>query len=259
MTKTSRLPDRPSAIAEERPVAMVYNDIAHAVMMATPEDLQDFGLGFSLSEGIIDDPSQIFDIAVEETAKGISLNIELAAEPFALLKARRRALVGRTGCGLCGLESLEAFDQVLTLAGSVPRGAPVASRAIIHKAQAALRDQQRIFKETGAVHAAAWVDLTQGIQVVREDVGRHNAFDKLIGALRARSMDLTQGFALLTSRASYEMVHKAVRQGMGLLAVVSAPTSLAIEIADRSGLTLIGFVRDTGMTVYTHPERLSDE
>ena len=244
---------RREPVAEEVPVALVYNGISHAVMMATPNNLEDFGLGFSLSEGIIRTRNELFDIEVEPVAQGIEVRMTIAAEAFALLKQRRRNLTGRTGCGLCGTESLsEAVCQ--------PR--PVQSElrvraAAVHAAIESLRRQQTLHEATGATHAAGWADADGRVSMVREDVGRHNALDKLIGALARAGQALDDGFVVLTSRASYEMVQKSAAAGIALVAAVSAPTSLAIRLAEEAGVTLAGFVRPGRHTVYSHPQRIA--
>jgi FdhD protein len=241
------------SLIEEVPVALVYNGISHAVMLATPGDLEDFALGFSLSEGILDDPSQIYDVDIVETADGIEVRLDIATERFHALKARRRTLAGRTGCGLCGVESLAA---------AVRHPAPVTQRAplttaSIHHALAALAAHQPLHQATGAAHAAAWADNAGTLLTVREDVGRHNALDKLIGALARGRFDPAGGFALVTSRASCEMVQKAASAGIGLLAAVSAPTAFAARLAEEAGLTLVAWVRAGRLTVYSHPENLT--
>ena len=241
------------SLIEEVPVALVYNGISHAVMLATPGDLEDFALGFSLSEGILDDPSQIYDVEIVEAADGIEVRLDIATERFHALKARRRSLAGRTGCGLCGVESLEA---------AVRYPAPVGERApltmaSIHLALAALATHQPLHHATGAAHAAAWADNGGTLLTVREDVGRHNALDKLIGALARNRVDPASGFALVTSRASYEMVQKAASAGIGVLAAVSAPTAFAARLAEQAGLTLVAWVRAGRLTAYSHPENLT--
>lgn len=237
-------------IAAEVAVALVYNGLSHVVMMATPADLEDFALGFSLSEGIVSGPAELYGCEPLVRSEGIELHLELAAARFVALKERRRNLTGRTGCGLCGVESLRQAVRPV---------APVERRqgfdvAAIRRALAELPRQQPLARETGCTHAAAWVAPSGELQAVREDVGRHVAFDKLIGA-RARA-GLADGFALITSRASYEMVHKAAEVGIEMLVAVSAPTALAVQLADEAGLTLAGFARHDGFVVYSGAERL---
>jgi FdhD protein len=243
------------AIAEEVPIALEYNGISHAVMFATPMDLEDFARGFTLSESIVLSPSEIYGIDVETaSAQGIRVAIEIANERFALLKDRRRALTGRTGCGLCGTESLEHAVREL-------RGLPDGLTVRTHDITAALVElqaRQTLMQATGAVHAAGWMDQDGNLTVVREDVGRHNALDKLLGALLTAGTDLGQGAALITSRASFEMVQKAVTMGIPVLAAVSAPTALAVRMARGANLTLLGFVRAEHYSCYSAPMRLVD-
>ena len=239
-------------VATETAVALVYNGISHVVMMATPHNLDDFALGFSLSEGILSSPKQLLDYEEIVTDKGIELALSITAEPFAVLKERRRNLVGRTGCGLCGAESLE---QAITRPNSVDTELTVNHKAL-QRAIAALGGEQQLQQQTGAVHGAAWCNTQGEIQMLREDVGRHNALDKLLGAIRKQEQEA--GFVLVTSRASYEMVAKTASANIPLLAAVSAPTSLAIELAEQSGLTLVGFSRTGRHVVYTNGHRLTE-
>ncbi len=244
---------RMDTVPEEVPVALAYNDISHAVMLASPADLEDFALGFSLSEGILASPSELYDLELEAGDKGVVVRMRIAEERFFALKGRRRALAGRTGCGLCGVESL---DQVARPLAPLPSGTPIAAAAL-RRALAGLQQRQPLRDRTGGVHAAGWADAAGDIQFVREDVGRHNALDKLIGALIGGGFDPRSGFALVTSRASFEMVQKAASVGIPLLAAVSAPTGYAIRLAGDVGLTLAGFVRADRYTLYSHPERIS--
>ena len=242
------------AIVTEVPVALVYNDISHMVMMATPADLEDFALGFSLSEGILERPEQLQDMEVHQRPQGIELAMTIAARAFARLKERRRNLVGRTGCGLCGVESLaQAIPAVARVSGDIRL-----SHSALQAAITALAQRQSLKRLTGGVHGAAWCNAQGEIELVREDVGRHNALDKLLGALR-RTAHSRQGFALVTSRASYEMVAKAAACGVQVLAAVSAPTSLAVQQAEQSGLTLLGFLQPGRQVLYTHPQRIAQE
>ena len=226
-------------VIEEAPVALVYNGISHVVMMATPVDLEDFALGFSLSEGILTRAEECLDIDIIQGSNGIELSLTILSESFTRLKTQRRNLTGRTGCGLCGAESL---DQV------VPDLAPVTtpvnlSNEAIDRAIVQLPQQQQLQQQTGAAHAAAWCDLEGNVILVREDVGRHIALDKLLGARCRLGID-TPGFSLVTSRASYEMVMKIARFNLSVLVAVSAPTSLAIETAAKLGITLVGFAKE---------------
>ncbi|HEY6979620.1 formate dehydrogenase accessory sulfurtransferase FdhD [Reyranella sp.] len=240
-------------VAEEVAVALVYNGVSHAVMMATPGDLEDLARGFSLTEGIVDKPADIYDIEVEPAGRGIEVRIEIASARLAALRARRRNLGGRTGCGLCGIESLDAALRTVP-----PVRAPGAvSRAAIARAMAALPPAQRLNRENGATHAAAWAASDGALVAVREDVGRHNALDKLAGALAKSGEAKPGGFVVVTSRCSYEMVQKAAAIGAAAIAAVSAPTSLAIATAEQAGLALVAFVRDGRLTVYAHAERIA--
>ncbi|THF65414.1 formate dehydrogenase accessory sulfurtransferase FdhD [Pseudothauera nasutitermitis] len=243
-------------LVEEVPVALVFNGISHAVMLASPADLEDFALGFTLSERIVESADEVFDREVFSLPNGIEVRIEIAARRLAALKERRRALAGRTGCGLCGVDSLAEFDRAMPqLAGDTVLAAPAVSAAL-----AELDRHQPVRARTGAAHAAAWVRPDGGIVAVREDVGRHNALDKLIGWRAARlaegDAEAAQGFALVSSRASYEMVQKSARAGIGALVAVSAPTAMACRMAEYSGLLLAGFARGDRLVAYAHAERL---
>lgn len=222
-------------VVDEVAVALVYNGISHAVMMCSPTNLDDFAVGFSLTEGIVQSSDQIYTLDVEADPRGWRVEMEIAGAEFAALKNRRRQLTGRSGCGLCGVDSLE---QALRQPQRVIEQA-VESQAI-ERAITQLSEHQVQGAETGASHAAAWMDLSGNLQAIREDVGRHNALDKLIGS---HPEEFKDGFAVITSRASYEMVHKACSVGIGALVAVSAPTSLAVDMAHHAGLNLIGFAR----------------
>lgn len=240
-------------LAEEVPVALEYNGISHAVMLATPADLDDFAIGFSLSEGIVEAAGDIYGIDVEPGAQGITVKVEIATGAFVELKGRRRALAGRTGCGLCGTESL---DEVMRMPPPVRSEASFDPR-LFEQAFAALHARQALQRDTGATHAAAWMRADGEISLVREDVGRHNALDKLAGALaRGAGEDIARGAVIVTSRASYEMVQKTAAIGAGVLAAVSAPTAMAVRLADSAGITVAGFVRGATLVVYSHPQRL---
>lgn len=247
-------------LAAEVPVALVYNGVSHAVMMASPLDLEDFALGFSLSEGIISEPQQIYgiDVVQDACANGIEVQIEIASGCFAELRHQRRQLAGRTGCGLCGKDSLQAFDLNLP---QLPAAAQFSlSHSVLQKARAQMAGVQQLNALTGSLHAAAWVSLEGDILQLREDVGRHNALDKLLGCLAAQPTTERQpGWLLLSSRVSYELVQKAARAGIGTLAALSAPTALAVELAGQAGICLIGFLRLGGCVAYTGQERLSAE
>lgn len=242
-------------IAQEVPVALVYNGISHVVMMASPKDLESFALGFSLSEGIIATASDIFGIEVVATCQGFEVQIELSSRRFMALKARRRTLAGRTGCGICGVEQLAEigrpvaplpFTQTFALAG-------------LSAGITALRDHQPVGHLTGCTHAAAWLTPQGRLVMGVEDIGRHVALDKLLGQrARAATAAWQQGAVLVSSRASYEMVQKAAQCGVEILLALSAATTLAVEVAARCNLTLVGFCRADSATVYTHPQRLID-
>jgi len=235
-------------VVEEVPVALVYNGVSHAVMLATPADIEDFALGFSLAEGILASPRELYGIEVRHCANGIEAHLDVAAERFMQLKARRRSLAGRTGCGLCGVESLAA---------AVRHPAPVSSKAqvageAVMRALARLPEHQVLHGITGGAHAAAWASLDGDIVAAREDVGRHNALDKLIGALAGGGVAPDSGFVAVTSRASYEMVQKVAAFGASLLVAVSAPTSFAVRVAQQANITLVGFARAGRLTYYTN-------
>ena len=243
---------RDEVVAEEVAVALVYNGISHAVMMATPCDLEDFARGFTLTERIVDKPSEIFDIEAEIVGRGIEVRLRIAGQRMAALAERRRALTGRTGCGLCGVDSLDAALRPVP----ATRSTASVSHAAIARAMAALPREQRINRDNGATHAAGWATLEGALLAVREDVGRHNALDKVAGALARLDRERRDGFVVVTSRCSYEMVQKAAAIDAAAIASVSAPTSLAIETAEQSGLALVAFVRDDRLTVYAHRERI---
>ena len=239
-------------LTEEVPVAFEFNGISHAVMLATPADLEDFALGFGLSEAIFASAADLYGCDVNSSAQGITISMEVSARSFAGLKDRRRTLAGRTGCGVCGTESL---DQVLRPVPLVAESAPVHSAAIA-RAMREMNDQQRLCRATGSVHAAAWCNPQGQVLLLREDVGRHNALDKLVGALARSGSARGDGFIAVTSRASVEMVQKAAVAGAPLLAAVSAPTALAVETAHRAGMGLVGLARGDNLVVYAHPERV---
>jgi FdhD protein/phenylacetyl-CoA:acceptor oxidoreductase accessory protein len=240
-------------VAEEVPVALVYNGYSHAVMLATPQDLEDFALGFSLSEGLVADARELYELEVVEHASGHEVRMRIPGERFSALRARRRALTGRTGCGLCGVESLEQVCRQplarVSASGVVAPGALV-------RAQSELQSRQHLFQLTGAVHGAAWCRMDGTVELVREDVGRHNALDKLIGAVADARKSFDDGFVLMTSRASYEIVQKAAAVGIAVVAAVSAPTGMAVRMAQAAGVTLIGFARGERHSVYSHPQRI---
>ena len=243
-------------VADEVPVAFEVNGIAHTVMLATPCALEDFALGFMLSEGLIDSRADLLDIDSASSADGVTLQLRISQRCLHRFKAQRRAMAGRTGCGLCGSESLAQVVRPLTR----PVAAITIDAAAIATAMAQIGERQALQQATGATHAAAWCGLDGGVQWLREDVGRHNALDKLIGAMaggpRATPVDPAAGFIAVTSRASFEMVHKTASAGVGLLAAISAPTTLAIRTAEAAGVTLAGFARGRSAVVYTHAARV---
>ncbi|SDY42351.1 FdhD protein [Lysobacter sp. yr284] len=243
------------AVAAEVPVALAYNGEPFAVMMATPQDIADFALGFSLSEGIVAAPGELAIEDIATSLEGISVSLRVPPARAAALQSRRRNLQGRSGCGVCGTESIEA---VLRPPPRVGDGERIAAAAL-QRALQQLRRSQPLNALTGATHAAGWADPDGALRLVREDVGRHNALDKLIGAMAAAGLDPQRGVCVVTSRASYEMAMKAAQAGIAALAAISAPTALAIALADSAGLTLIGFARDDGHAVYTHPQRLLED
>lgn len=240
-------------IAVEVPVALEYNGLNHAVMLATPCDLEDLAWGFSWTEGIIRRPGDIYDVDIVERPEGIVLQLEIASACIQQLKLRRRQIAGRTGCGLCGLDSLSEVRRDLP---PVQRRAGPLSSDIVLRAASNLFDDQSLHQLTGATHAAGWADSSGNILSVREDVGRHNALDKLIGTMMRTGIDPLDGMAMISSRASFEMVQKAAAAGISVIAAVSAPTSFAIRVANELNVCLAGFVRDTRLTVYTHPRHL---
>lgn len=244
------------SIPEETPVALTYNGATHAVMMATPADLEDFAVGFSLTEGLIGDPGQIqaLDVAAVPDL-GVDVRIWLENDEAARIAAgRRRKIVGPVGCGLCGVESLEAANRPVRRIESPLR----ISQAMIAEAIATLPEAQTLNHETRAIHAAAFWRPGQGFVAVREDVGRHNALDKLTGALARRGETTSDGMVVLTSRVSVEMVQKTAALGAPVIVAVSAPTALAVRMAGRASITLVAVARSDGFEVFSHAERLLD-
>ncbi|HCB1765727.1 MULTISPECIES: formate dehydrogenase accessory sulfurtransferase FdhD [Citrobacter] len=246
---------QPDEVAEEVPVALVYNGISHVVMMASPKDLEHFAMGFSLSEGIIESSQDIYGMDVVPSCNGLEVQVELSSRRFVGLKERRRALAGRTGCGVCGVEQLNdigkpvqplPFTQTFNLAHL--------DNALRH-----LPDFQPVGQLTGCTHAAAWVQPSGHLAGGHEDVGRHVALDKLLGRRAIEGETWLQGAVLVSSRASYEMVQKSAMCGVEILFAVSAATTLAVEVAERCNLTLVGFCKPGRATIYTHPERLITE
>jgi FdhD protein len=239
-------------VAEEEPVALTYQRTPHVVMLTTPADLEDLGVGFTRSEAVVERPDEIRSVEVIRDAGRFEVRIGIAGERFAALLNRQRNLTGRTGCGLCGAETIE---QAIRHPAPV-QGGPTISLSELHAALIELQARQPLNAQTGSVHAAAWALPGKGIQLVREDVGRHNALDKVIGALTRAGVDCGAGYMVITSRASYEMVQKAATVGIALLAAVSAPTALAIRLALETQITLVGFARAHRHVVYANPQRL---
>ncbi|WP_454618105.1 formate dehydrogenase accessory sulfurtransferase FdhD [Bradyrhizobium cenepequi] len=240
-------------IPEETPLALTYNGGTYAVMMGTPQDLCDFAVGFSLSEGVVQSPEEIETLDVIELDDGIELRMWLAPEKAALISERRRHIAGPTGCGLCGIDSIA---EAVRPAAIVQKGRSFLPREIM-TAMAAIAPLQRINIETRAVHAAAFWTPARGIVALREDVGRHNALDKLAGAMAQARVPASEGMVLLTSRVSVEMVQKTATIGAPLMVAVSAPTAMAARMADAAGITLAAIARADGFEVFTHAERIA--
>jgi len=240
------------SLAEEVPVAFSYDGATHAVLMATPDDLEDFALGFSYTEGIITAPTEIAELAVVSVTEGIVLRLWLTGERSDALAARRRRFVGPAGCGMCGLESLGEANRAMPMVICSLRP----SWQDIAGAVAALPAIQYLNMQTRSVHAAGFWQAGRNL-ILREDVGRHNALDKLAGALLHAGRSASEGIIVLSSRISIELVQKAAMMGAAVIVGVSAPTALAVRTADASGLTLVGVARDDGFEVFTHPERIT--
>jgi len=239
-------------VADERPVQFRYKGVAHVVMLATPADLEDLAVGFTLSEAIVNAPDEIRSVALKTDGEALEVDLDIAPERFAALLQRHRNLTGRTGCGMCGAETLaDAIREPPAIGAGL-----VVSSAELQAALAALAPRQVLNARTGSIHAAAWVVPGAGVTLLREDVGRHNALDKLIGALVRRGEDLKRGYVIVTSRASYEIVQKAATVGIQAVVAVSAPTAFAIRSAEAFGLTLVGFARPDRHVIYAHGERL---
>ena len=243
--------EKQDSLAKEVPVALVYNGISHTVMMCSPRDLDDFAMGFSLTEGIIDKPADIYGIDIEEVCNGIEARIELATRCFVALKDHRRTLTGRTGCGICGAEQIQ---QVYKNIAKLDRTLTVNAEKLDSCLQK-LYDAQELGKQTGSTHAAGFFAIAGELLAIREDVGRHVALDKLLG-WHAKA-GKPRGFVLVTSRASYEMVQKTVSCGIEMLIAISAATDLAVQMAEQYDLTLVGFAREGRATVYSGKERLA--
>ncbi|MGA7810041.1 MAG: formate dehydrogenase accessory sulfurtransferase FdhD [Bradyrhizobium sp.] len=239
-------------VAEEKAIALSYNGSSHAVMMATPADLSDFGVGFALTEGLVEKVDEILSIELVETDLGIEIRMWLDQKRTRFFLVRRRAILGPIGCGLCGIESLE---QACPAPPQVANGTMFRARDLLN-AMRGLAPLQSFNRKTRSMHAAAFWDPTIGIGPVREDVGRHNALDKLAGALARHNIACSTGAILLTSRVSVELVQKTAMIGVPVLIAISAPTTLAIETAEKAGITLIAVAREDGYEVFTHPDRL---
>ena len=242
------------SIPEETAVALTYNGGTYAVMMATPRDLKDFAVGFSVSEGIVSSAAEICSLEVLPLDDGVELRMWLSEPKADRLRERRRRIAGPTGCGLCGIELIA---EAMRPASVIRRGRQFSPEQIM-VAMLSLPSRQQLNNETRAVHAAAFWNDTSGIVAVREDVGRHNALDKLSGALARASVAASEGIILLTSRVSVEMVQKSAAIGASLMVSVSAPTALAVRMADAAGITLAAIARADGFEVFTHPQRISD-
>ncbi|MDE1891069.1 MAG: formate dehydrogenase accessory sulfurtransferase FdhD [Betaproteobacteria bacterium] len=242
-------------VAQETPIGIEYNGVPFVVMLATPQDLEDFAVGFSLTEGIVKSTDQIKSIVIEELDAGIRVAVTIDEKRFAILDGRRQNLAGRTGCGLCGTERIaQVFKPMSEVKSSF-----TLSLEHLHRALEEMKHFQPLQQITGATHAAFWVNARGQIMLAREDVGRHNALDKLYGAMASHAYDFENGAVLVTSRASYEMVQKTVQMGVGILVAVSGPTALAIRMADEYKLTLMGFTRSQSQVIYTHPERVIEQ
>ena len=240
-------------VAEEVPIALIYNGRAHVVVMGTPADLEDLAVGFSRTEGVVDDASRVERVEVVRASHGIELQIQIPAADAERLQGRARGLVSRTGCGLCGVETIDEALRVPAHVGSALR----VQQTALWAASAELSRLQTLNNETNAVHAAGWATPDGVTHIVREDVGRHNALDKVLGALTRRGTTASEGFIVITSRASYEMVQKTAVFGVELLAAISRPTALAIRFAEAAGVTLVGLVRGRTANVYSRPDRLT--
>jgi formate dehydrogenase accessory protein FdhD len=239
-------------VAEEVPLALVYNGTPHVVMMGTPADVEDFAVGFSVTEEIVGSAAEIASVRAVKYSQGIEVAIAIPPEREAALGSRGRSLVGRTGCGLCGVTTI---DDALRPGHHVGAAPPVTVDAVF-RAVAALPAHQRYNEGTNAVHSAAWAGRDGTLALVREDVGRHNALDKLIGAMLRAGLVPSDGFAVVTSRASYELIQKCAAVGITTLAAISRPTGLAVRMAEAAGITLLGLVRGRSANVYAHPEAL---
>ncbi len=241
-------------LPEETAVALVYDGSTEAVMMATPADLEDFAYGFSLTEGLIRDVAEVSDLQIVASDLGVEARIWLTADRSREVTLRRRSRAGPTGCGLCGIESLEEAGRLRTLKASACDLSLSAPQ--VRAAMASLEGGQPFGQLTRAVHAAGFWTPDRGLVALREDVGRHNALDKLAGALARQGVDASTGAVLLTSRVSVEMVQKTVAIGASVLVAISAPTALAVRTAEAAGVTLVAVARSDGFEVFSHPDRI---
>jgi FdhD protein len=251
--RDGRISEGGRAIPEETAIALTYNGGTYAVMMATPQDLKDFAIGFSLSEGIVLSADDIESFEIVELDDGIELRMWLAQSRADRLSERRRHIAGPTGCGLCGIDSI---TEAVRPAAIVAPGQSFSSQDVMTAMQS-IPPLQTINIETRAVHAAAFWTPARGIVALREDVGRHNALDKLAGALAQDNISASEGIVLLTSRVSVEMVQKTAAMGAPMMVAVSAPTALAVRMADTAGITLAAIARADGFEVFTHPNRIN--
>lgn len=240
------------AVPDEAAIAVSVDGTTHAVLMATPRDVEDMGLGLALSERIVSSPAEIERIEIVEAEGGFDCQIRLVPERSRTYVARRRQMTGPVGCGLCGVESLELAVPPLPAVRAEPRFAP----ALVSQAMTALGREQALGRETRAVHAAGFFVPEDGLVVCREDVGRHNALDKVVGFLARNAIDPASGFVVITSRVSVELIQKCAVMGTSVIAAVSAPTALAIAEAERAGITLVAVVRGDEFEVFTHPRRI---
>jgi len=251
LSDSGAMPDG-GPVAEEVPVAFVYAGRPHVVMMCSPADLEDLAVGFTLTEEIVARAGEIGRVEAERHSRGVELRIDIPAAAVERLSVRTRALAGRTGCGLCGVQAIDDAVRPPRVVSSRLAFDPDS----LFRAGAALDEHQPMNHDTRAVHGAAWCSPDGVLAVVREDVGRHNALDKVLGALARSNRDASSGFLVVTSRASFELVQKAAVAGVPLLAAVSRPTGLAVRIAEAAGITLVGLLRGRSANVYAHPERL---
>ena len=248
-----RFVERIEAVAGECATAILYNGESFAVMMTTPDHLDDFAVGFTLAERIVEDVGEILDVEVDDVVLGVEIRLTIQPSRMTTLQERRRSITAGTSCGMCGILSIERALRVLP---TLPPSPPIEA-SMVQRALSALPDRQSVNRDTGAAHAAAFASQQGDVLLVREDVGRHNALDKLTGAMARSGLHPTDGFLLLTSRCSTEMIQKAAIAGFPVVAAISAPTTLAVELADSAGMTLIGFARPGGFNIYTHDHRIT--